>query len=202
MQLLSSASITGSQTNGMPAMLARMDPSEVESRAKVPNPALVGCTCRRLRRMARLVTQLYDEALSVHDLTIAQFGLITTIAEHRARQDKDISIGALASIVGLDPTTLNRNLSTLQREKLVEVRQDKSDRRVRAVALTPAGRQRLKNALPAWRAAQADLEHRLGGEVISTLNDTLDRSRDRLIESLLSPAKAGATPSHSASPQA
>jgi DNA-binding MarR family transcriptional regulator len=165
-----------------------------------PNPPSMGCTCRRLRRMARLVTQLYDEALSAHDLTIAQFGLLTTIAQHRATSAKDISIGTLANIVGLDPTTLNRNLNTLQRQKLVDVRPDKNDRRVRAVALTPAGRQRLKDAVPAWRAAQADLEHRLGGEAVSTLNQTLDRSRDRLIESLRSPA--GAPASHSAGSQA
>jgi DNA-binding MarR family transcriptional regulator len=137
--------------------------------------------------MARLVTQLYDEALASHDLTIAQFGLMTTIAEHRARQAKDISIGALASTVGLDPTTLNRNLSTLQRGKLVEVRPDKNDRRVRAVALTATGRQRLKAAVPAWRAAQADLERRLGGEAALALNETLDRARDRLTETLQRP---------------
>jgi DNA-binding MarR family transcriptional regulator len=167
-----------------------------------PNPASIGCTCRRLRRMARLVTQLYDEALSAYDLTIAQFGLITTIAQHRARQSRDISIGTLATAVGLDPTTLNRNLSTLQRDKLVDVRADKKDRRVRAVALTAAGRARLKNATPAWRAAQADLETRLGAASVSALNDVLDRSRDRLIESLQPPVKTGAVTSHSALPQA
>jgi DNA-binding MarR family transcriptional regulator len=72
----------------------------------------------------------------------------------------------------------------LQRDKLAEVRPDDKDRRVRAVALTPAGRQRLKNAVPAWRAAQADLEERLGRDAAVELNDTLDRSRDRLIDSL------------------
>jgi DNA-binding MarR family transcriptional regulator len=149
--------------------------------------------------MARLVTQLYDEALSAHDLTIAQFGLMTTIGEHRAKAAKDISIGALANAVGLDPTTLNRNLNTLQREKLVDVRPDKNDRRVRAVALTETGRQRLKSAVPAWRAAQADLERRLGGEAVSALNESLDRSRDRLIESLQPSAPAA---SHSAAAQA
>src|SRR4051794_17772958 len=144
-------------------------------------PLSVGCTCRRLRRMARLVTQLYDEALAAHDLTIAQFGLMTTIAQHRAREAKDISIGALASAVGLDPTTLNRNLSTLKRDKLVDIRADKNDRRVRAIALPPAGRDRLKNAPPAWRAAQADLESRLGPQAALALNETLDHARDRLI---------------------
>ncbi|MEA2861625.1 MAG: hypothetical protein QOC72_3664 [Methylobacteriaceae bacterium] len=183
----------------MAAMLADMR-EQIEPALAVLNPAALGCTCRRLRRVARLVTQLYDEALAVHDLTIAQFGLITTIAEHRTRQAKDISIGALASIVGLDPTTLNRNLNTLQREKLVEVRPDKNDRRVRAVTLTSTGRQRLKAALPAWRAAQADLEDRLGGETARALNDTLDGARDRLLESLRAPA--GATPSQSTAPQA
>lgn len=172
----------------------------IEPGSEAPQPLSLGCTCRRLRRMARLVTQLYDEALSAHDLTIAQFGLLTTIAEHRAKTGKDISIGALANIVGLDPTTLNRNLSTLQRGKLAEVRQDKNDRRVRAVALTASGRQRLKAAIPAWRAAQADLENRLGGEAALGLNESLDRARDRLLESLRAPAGAGA--SHSAPPQA
>jgi DNA-binding MarR family transcriptional regulator len=166
-------------------MLISMSVSETQAGAEqTPKPAAVGCTCRRLRRVARLVTQLYDEALSAHDLTIAQFGLMTTIAQHRATNAKDISIGVLANTVGLDPTTLNRNLNTLQREKLVEVRPDKKDRRVRAVALTARGRQRLKDALPAWRAAQADLEGRLGHEAVSALNDALDRSRDRLIDSL------------------
>jgi DNA-binding MarR family transcriptional regulator len=178
-----------------------MDASEMQN-APDANPTSIGCTCRRLRRMARLVTQLYDEALSAHDLTIAQFGLMTTIAQHRARQSRDISIGALAGAVGLDPTTLNRNLSTLQRDKLVDVRAGKKDRRVRAVALTAAGRTRLKNATPAWRAAQADLERRLGGDAVSALNETLDRSRDRLIESLQPPMEKGAPASQSAAPQA
>jgi DNA-binding MarR family transcriptional regulator len=166
------------------------------------NPASVGCTCRRLRRMARLVTQLYDEALSAHDLTVAQFGLMSTIAEHRTREGKDISIGALANAIGLDPTTLNRNLNTLQRDKLVEVRPDQKDRRVRAIALTLAGRQRLKAAVPAWRAAQADLERRLGPEAVSVLNDTLDRSRDDLMASLQPAAKARADASNSGAARA
>jgi DNA-binding MarR family transcriptional regulator len=184
MQLFWLASIERSQTDSMAAMFNRMRGNESPAAEPAPNPTSIDCTCRRLRRMARLVTQLYDEALSAHDLTIAQFGLMTTIAEHRARQAKDISIGALANIVGLDPTTLNRNLNTLQRQKLVGVRADDDDRRVRAVALTAAGRQRLKNAVPAWRAAQADLERRLGGDAVSALNETLDRSRDRLTDSM------------------
>jgi DNA-binding MarR family transcriptional regulator len=142
------------------------------------------CTCRRLRRMARLVTQLYDCALAPHSLTIAQFGLMAQIAEHRAASGKDVSIGTLASVVGLDPTTLNRTLRTLQKADLVDVRPDKNDRRVRAVALTEAGRARLRSAAPAWRAAQADLERRLGDDAASALNDSLDRSRDRLLATL------------------
>src|SRR5947209_19218406 len=120
----------------MAAMFAEMR-EPIQPGSEAPQPLSLGCTCRRLRRMARLVTQLYDEALSAHDLTIAQFGLLTTIAQHRATGARDISIGALASIVGLDPTTLNRNLNTLQRQKLVGVRADDDDRRDRAVALTP-----------------------------------------------------------------
>lgn len=164
--------------------------------------ASLGCTCRRLRRMARLVTQLYDEALSAHGLTIAQFGLLATVADHRSTSDKDISIGALAATLDLDPTTLNRNLNTLQRDKLVEVRPDKNDRRVRAVALTPAGRQRLKNARPAWRTAQDDLERRLGRDDVAIMHDVLDRSRDRLVEALRASSDHNGRASQSATARA
>ncbi|HEX3180243.1 MAG TPA: MarR family transcriptional regulator [Beijerinckiaceae bacterium] len=183
-------------------MSITMDAREIQTAPEVANAASLGCTCRRLRRMARLVTQLYDEALSAHDLTIAQFGLMTTIAEHRSKTGKDISIGALANIVGLDPTTLNRNLNTLQRDKLVDVRPDKNDRRVRAVALTAAGRQRLRDAVPAWRAAQADLERRLGTAATAELNGSLDRARDRLVESLRPAAEKSVRTSHSSATRA
>jgi DNA-binding MarR family transcriptional regulator len=185
-------------------MAAMFETMRDESRPalELPKPGSAGCTCRRLRRMARLVTQLYDEALSAHDLTIAQFGLMSTIAEHYTKRGRDISIGSLANMVGLDPTTLNRNLSTLQRDKLVEVRPDKKDRRVRAIALTLAGRQRLKKAVPAWRGAQADLERRLGPQAVALLNDTLDRSRDELIASLQPATKKRAAPSNSGAARA
>jgi DNA-binding MarR family transcriptional regulator len=185
----------------MAAMFVQMR-GQGENAVDAPDAAALGCTCRRLRRMARIVTQLYDEALSAHGLTIAQFGLLATIAEHRAKAGKDISIGALATTLDLDPTTLNRNLNTLQRDKLVEVRPDKHDRRVRAVALTPSGRQRLKNARPAWRAAQDDLERRLGRDDVAAMHDVLDRSRDRLVDGLRAASEDNERASQSASARA
>ena len=37
---------------------------------------IMGCTCMRMRRATRRVTQLYDHALEPSGLTVSQFGLL------------------------------------------------------------------------------------------------------------------------------
>ena len=37
---------------------------------------IMECTCLRMRRATRLVTQLYDHALGPSGLTVSQFGLL------------------------------------------------------------------------------------------------------------------------------
>lgn len=50
-----------------------------------------GCTCLRLRKASRCVSQIYDQHLQRHGLTITQYGLLA----HLSRLD-GISIGTLA----------------------------------------------------------------------------------------------------------
>jgi len=53
---------------------------------------------------------------------------------------------ALAAAIGADKTRIIRDLDELQRRGLIERTPDPDDRRVRLLAITPAGR-RLKNAV-------------------------------------------------------
>jgi DNA-binding MarR family transcriptional regulator len=66
----------------------------------------------------------------------------------------------------MDRTTLARNLKPLQRQGLVqvEVGDDQGDRRVRIVRLTEKGREALRQALPLWEEAQAQVVGALGEE--------------------------------------
>ncbi len=125
------------------------------------------CTCASLRRAARAVTQVYDEALRPSGLKATQFSLLATLAR---RGDQPLT--RLAEALVMDRTTLTRNLKPLVGKGWVGVAQD-GDQRVRRIALTHAGQEALERALPLWRDAQSRLVGRLGAKRWSGLLDDL-----------------------------
>lgn len=136
---------------------------------------LWGCTCLRLRKASRRVSQIYDHYLQPHGLTITQYGLLA----HLSRLD-GISIGALAEKLIMDPTTLTRNLRPLERQDLVRLAADPRDRRARRLHLTEQGRAALIEARPAWVEAQRHIEEALGPSEAPVLHAALDHMLERL----------------------
>lgn len=132
------------------------------------------CTCLRLRRTTRRVTQIYDRLLEPSKLTINQFGLLAYLYGVSAAGKDGISIGDLAERLGLDSTTLNRNLKPLEAHGLIGSGIDPKDGRVRTVHITAGGRVRLSEALPHWRKAQGKVEEALGIQATLSLNGLLD----------------------------
>jgi len=68
------------------------------------------------------------------------------------------SIGAVASILCVDRTTLTAALKPLKRRGLVTVTIDASDRRNRRLKLAPAGSALLARAVPVWRRTHAEID--------------------------------------------
>ena len=126
------------------------------------------CICTHLRRAARGVSRHYDEALAGFGVNVAQFSLL----RHLQRLDRP-SITTLAEAMGLDRSTLGRNLRVLEGEGLVQLVEG-DDLRNRLVVLTDAGHERLAAALPAWEAAQQKLIDKLGAEKREMLLALLD----------------------------
>lgn len=118
--------------------------------------AVLRCTCFNLRKAARAITQTYDEFLRPSGLRATQFSLLMSI-----RGMGPVRISELAEHAVMDRTTLKRNVELLEREGLVRVRPG-TDARVREVSLTAAAEQRLAQALPLWRRAQAHVTRELG----------------------------------------
>lgn len=114
------------------------------------------CICTHLRRAARGVSRHYDEALAGFGVNVAQFSLL----RHLQRLDRP-SITALAEAMGLERSTLGRNLRVLEADGLVAMGEG-DDQRNRVVLLTVAGKQLLHVAHPAWEQAQKELVERLG----------------------------------------
>jgi DNA-binding MarR family transcriptional regulator len=110
------------------------------------------CPVLNLRRASRLATNYLEARLRQTGLGVAQFGLMAEVAGA-----EDDTIGGLAARIGLDQSTMSRNLQGLARLGLVEIAQVEKDLRRRAVWLTEAGARKLETALPVWRAAQREL---------------------------------------------
>jgi len=108
-----------------------------------------GCVCFALRRTTRAVTQLYDTALRSHGLRVTQLPILVAAALAGA-----LPLAPLAEKLGMERTTLLRNVRPLVRRGLLEVDTPLGSRRTE-VRPTAAGRALLARAYPAWKRAQA-----------------------------------------------
>ena len=126
------------------------------------------CLCTKLRRASRGVTRIYDDALAPVGLNAAQFSLLRNL--QRLGQP---SITGLAEAMGLDRSTLGRNLKVVQGRALI-VLGEGTDQRSRQVALSEDGRRVLEQGAPLWEQAQRELARRLGTDKRAALMQLLD----------------------------
>lgn len=144
---------------------------------EVLNPA-EGCTCFRVRRLARRVTKIYEEALAPTGLSVTQYTILSML-----RHVGPMSMSELSHRMGMDRTTLTRTLRPLEAMGHLS-NTPEADRRQRRIAITEAGRVALRTAAPSWKRAQASVAAMLGDAGTLALNDTLDRAYVRLPETL------------------
>jgi DNA-binding MarR family transcriptional regulator len=130
-------------------------------------PELGPCACSQVRRTARAISSFYDAALSAADLTITQYAILTNIA--RAGR---LKLTVLAAKLGMERTTLTRNLRPLMKTNLVKTNTG-NDRRERLLQLTAAGQRRLHRSLPLWEEAQRQFVSHIGSESLPELRALL-----------------------------
>jgi len=111
------------------------------------------CLCFAAQRAARALARRFDEALRPVGLTSGQFSLLMSLNQPNAP-----TVGAVATLLGMDRTTLTANLKPLEREGLVANGIDPADRRGRLVILTSKGKKRLKEALPIWKRTHEEAD--------------------------------------------
>ncbi len=126
------------------------------------------CLCMHVRRAARAIARRYDEALRPVELTNGQFSLLMSL-----NRPAPVAMADVANLLAMDRTTLTANLKPLERRGLVEVTVEGSDKRSRRLALTDAGRDVLRRAMPIWRQAQAQNEALLNGAAADSVRETL-----------------------------
>ncbi|MCJ7838622.1 MAG: MarR family winged helix-turn-helix transcriptional regulator [Burkholderiales bacterium] len=126
-----------------------------------------GCTCARLRKLARRVTRISDAHLASQAIKVTQYSLLA----NAARGERTVS--EFAAELEMDRSTLSRNLAPLAAQGWVSISVG-ADPRSRSIGVTAAGRRKLKAALPLWRKAQCEVESVLGAAGVGELHRKIE----------------------------
>jgi len=111
------------------------------------------CLCLHVQRAARALARRFDDALRPIGLTNGQFSLLMSL-----NRPEPPDMGAVASLLGMDPTTLTAALKPLQRQRLLKTEVNPADGRSRVMTLTPKGRRLLARAVPVWKKTHVVVE--------------------------------------------
>ena len=133
----------------------------------------LGCTCGRLRMLARRLTRIYDAHLAEEGIKVTQNSLLVNIS----RGEKTLS--ELALSMDMERTTLTRNLEPLEAQGWVKTKAG-GDPRSRVAGITESGRRKIETVLPLWRKAQREVAATLGESHLGALYDEVDRALSAL----------------------
>jgi DNA-binding MarR family transcriptional regulator len=129
-----------------------------------------GCTNFKIRQLMRRVSQHYDAELARAGLKATQYSLLG-----HAQKLGPVRPGELARAIGIDPSTLTRNLKPLVAAGWLLV-ESGPDERSRTVTITDAGRAKRSEAQRFWKAAQEKVGQILGAERVLALHCLIDDS--------------------------
>jgi DNA-binding MarR family transcriptional regulator len=121
------------------------------------------CLCTNARKASRMVTKLYDDFLQPSGLLTTQFIVLGAVSAQPS-----MAVTPLADRLGMDPTTLARNLKPLERDGLVEVVKG-ADRRTRVLKITERGLEQLARTFPYWEQAHTWIVSQLGEQRSQTM---------------------------------
>ena len=127
-----------------------------------------GCLLTRTRRLSRLVTNTYDQALKSFGVNAPQFSLLVLISKFGPASRAEIG-----RVNYQDRSTLTRNLALLLAEGWVRETPTEGGRS-RPIEISTKGRQLLALAAPAWRDAQAEVRNLIGEEAAAKILSVVD----------------------------
>ena len=130
--------------------------------------AMENCVCFNLRSVARVVTQFFDAEIRRHGIRPTQRTILMALSA-----EESWTMAALSDWLGMDRTTLVRNLGPLQRDGMVQTVGGGRGGRVE-LSITAKGQKKIKESLPAWRSAQSAAVKTLGEQRWSAILSDLE----------------------------
>ena len=120
--------------------------------------SIENCVCFNLRWVTRVVTQFFDAEMRRHGIRPTQGTILLSL-----NAKTNWNMAELSDWLGMDRTTLVRNLRPLQRDGLVQAAGGGRGGRVE-LSITSNGRKKIEESMPAWRCAQKTAVATLGEE--------------------------------------
>ncbi|MBW8864997.1 MAG: winged helix-turn-helix transcriptional regulator [Verrucomicrobia bacterium] len=136
--------------------------------------AVENCVCFNLRRVTRVVTQFYDAEMRRYGIRPTQGSILASLIA------KDSwNMAELSDWLGMERTTLVRNLRPLQRDGFVKAVGGGRGNRVE-LTITPKGRNQVEKLTPAWKSAQSAAVKTLGEQRWSAILSDLETATSAL----------------------
>jgi len=129
------------------------------------------CVCFLVGRVSRRLNKITKESIMPYKLTTSQFFLLIALYE-----ENGILISKLAEKVALDKATLTGIIDRLERDGLVERRDDPKDRRAIRVYLTPKAE--------SLREELLNIYHRNNARFLSVLSNEEKEVFERVVQKL------------------
>ena len=135
--------------------------------ADIGATASANCIASRVRRMSRILTRIYDDALRQFGITASQFTLLTILA-----QQDGVTAAEIGYDLDIEKSTLSRNLQRLVGLGFIEM-DPPAGRRGRGLHLTMAGAHAVKQAYPVWSATQERVKSVVGSDLADQVDALL-----------------------------
>lgn len=135
------------------------------------NPLPIPCIWSKTAIAYRLLSAQYAGAFTGQDVTSEQVCMLFIL--HGAGEQTQRSLG---QILGLEKSTMSRNISHLLQKGWIAAGKG-TDRREVWLSLSTEGKKKVKALFPLWKKKQEEMEVLLGAELISGLDALLLKLR-------------------------
>jgi DNA-binding MarR family transcriptional regulator len=138
-------------------------PQAMNPEAELVDEITRKCLLTRTRSISRVITSIYDQEMRPFGVNASQFSMLVLIARMG-----NASRAQLGRANHLERSTSTRNLQLMLSDGWAEELMPEKGRS-RPIVLSQAGRELLKSAMPAWRAAQVKATRMLGEDGAASL---------------------------------
>jgi DNA-binding MarR family transcriptional regulator len=138
-------------------------PQAMNPEAELVDEITRQCLLTRTRSISRVITSIYDQEMRPFGVNASQFSMLVLIARMG-----NASRAQLGRANHLERSTSTRNLQLMLSDGWAEELMPEKGRS-RPIVLSQAGRELLKSAMPAWRAAQVKATRMLGEDGAASL---------------------------------